>query len=338
MSSFVAKSSSSSAGNGLVATSDISAGQYVLQMAPDVIAPAWPCSMTELDEEEMAVVQLESGAGASFRPFHLPAGGCDDWMCGEVQALWLLAIRCALRSRFDRPMLMDQIFSLEDHCDRRPAESQRVIEVAAVKLSGALYAAGLLEQTPALFARLIGVLLTNVFGIRNGAAIGSQRLDVRAPTLAFSLSASLFNHSCNPNVHTDHLLQNGLISFRASQSIKTGEECFISCALPILLAYFPLEHVFFSLSILHPCLLDCVQTPVGIPQILPQRSPLTCGSVSCSAQSNSDAPASSAPTPSKPIAAEASCAASRAIAGGSICTKTTREQDRCGGSVSRVEL
>ena len=35
---------------------------------------------------------------------------------------------------------------------------------------------------------------------------------------------------------------------------------------------------------------------------------------------------------------EASCAASRAIAGGSICTKTTREQDRCGGGVSRVEL
>ena len=62
MSSVVAKSSSSSAGNGLVATSDISAGQHVLQIAPDVIAPAWPCSMTELDEEEKAVVQLESGA------------------------------------------------------------------------------------------------------------------------------------------------------------------------------------------------------------------------------------------------------------------------------------
>ena len=105
--------------------------------------------------------------------------------------------------------------------------------MAAVKLSGALYAAGLLEQAPALFARLIGVLLTNVFGIRNGAAIGSQRLDVRAPTLAFSLSASLFNHSCNPNVHTDHLLQNGLISFRASQSIKPGEEYFMCAAGPL---------------------------------------------------------------------------------------------------------
>ena len=67
----------------------------VAAVAPDVVAPAWPCSPEELSGEEMEVLQLEPGDGASFQPWQGP-DGCDDWMCGEVQAIWLLAIRSAL--------------------------------------------------------------------------------------------------------------------------------------------------------------------------------------------------------------------------------------------------
>jgi hypothetical protein len=172
-------------------------------------------------------VQREPGDGASFQSQRGP-DGCDAWVCGEVQAIWLLAIRCALKSRHE-PHFINGLFSLEDHCQIRPAASQRVVAEAAVRLSGALYAAGLLEQAEHWVARLLGCLLTNAFGVRGGAALGSSRLDVRAPTLAVSLSASLFNHDCDPNVHTDHLLVNGRLSFRALRPIAVGEECFISC-------------------------------------------------------------------------------------------------------------
>ena len=214
--------SASSAGNGLIATRAIGAGTTILQVAPDVVASAWPCSLEECTIEEVAVLRRERGDGASFH-----SSGCDEWMCGEAQALWLLAIRCALKARRS-PAFLAALFELEDHCQCRPAASQVVVAAAGVRLSGALYAAGLVEQTSVWFSRLFGVLLTNAFGVRGGAALGSQRLDVRAPMLALSLSASLFNHRCDPNVGTDHLLIDGVLSFRASQSIAVGDECFIS--------------------------------------------------------------------------------------------------------------
>lgn len=216
----------------------VAEGARVLAVRPDVWAPSWPCDAAELRAAEIATCQCDSGSGSSL----LSSAGelSESWLAGEIQALWLLAARTALLSR-EKPSLFAALLSLNHHSDVRPAAAQRVVRAAASRLAAALARGCSLELPAATLCKLFGVLLTNAFGIR--AAGETRRLDMRASSFALSLLASLFNHSCLPNVHTDFMLSkegvevsegssedcgSGLLIFRASRQLAGGEEALLS--------------------------------------------------------------------------------------------------------------
>lgn len=229
-------SAASSAGRGLMASRDVAPGETILTVTPEACAPAWPCDASELSALEVQVCRIDLGAGTTFLGDGSDAGAGEgvpseasdaEWVAGEVQAFWLLAIRCALLSR-TAPDVLAAMLLLEHHSDRRQPAAQRVIDRAAARFHVALQEGAGVEMGAATLAVLFGVLLTNSFGIRGTDQMGSQRLDVRAAMLAFSLHASLLNHACEPNARTDHRLVNGVLSFRATRPIKCGAECVIA--------------------------------------------------------------------------------------------------------------
>ena len=218
-------SAASCAGRGYIAARNIAQGESVLVATPEVIAPTWPCAASELSATELAVLEIDQGQGTSFCSGSETSAEAT-WVAGEVQALWLVAIRCALLRR-SSPRVWAALLELEHHGDRRSRPAQRIVEVAARRLSHAMEGTGV-EIAPAVSSALLGALLTNAFGVRSDAAAG-PRIDTRAPAVAVSCAAALFNHSCaSPSVHTDHRLINGALIFRAVRPMAAGEEALIS--------------------------------------------------------------------------------------------------------------
>ena len=113
----------------------------------------------------------------------------------------------------------------DDNATRRAAEQQALLRRVAAKLSSALHAAGETARTTDQLARMIGVLraaravgaasgwslqrsgpcvgvvVTNAFGTRGGDGGGGGAEEPAGYGLF--VRASLFNHSCAPNVHAD---------------------------------------------------------------------------------------------------------------------------------------
>ena len=242
----VRTSSDSLAGRGFVGRICIGQGDIVLQIKPEVYAPCWPCDVSELEEVERSVICNDTGAGETFVGSIDGAVVNDEalWTAGELQAHWLLAIRCALKlvppSSVPSPSppsataacTLTALLELEDHGEIRPAASQRAIRNAAERLSSALHRGASLTLAPPDAERLFGVLLTNSFGLRgSGDGTGMEGgLDMRPHALALSLTAAMFNHSCHPNVHTDHRVTgaDGVLTFRALRPIAEGTECTIA--------------------------------------------------------------------------------------------------------------
>lgn len=167
----VAPVASSSAGFGLVASRAISAGETVLRLRPDVSAPSWPCDASQLSPLESAVCRSDVGTGASFVENLSERTAEAAWAAGEVQALWLLAIRCALLGR-SKPALLAAMLQLESHCSVRPPHAQAVIVAAASRLTLALSDAADLVIPQDVAVRLMGVLLTKCVCARE---LGTQR-------------------------------------------------------------------------------------------------------------------------------------------------------------------
>lgn len=257
------------AGRGFAARRDIKEGEVVLRAPVQAWAPAWPCDASQMTDVEARVCGVDMGAGASFLASYGSGSGNDvdvaahahdaAWLAGEVQALWLLAIRCALLSR-DSPPTWAALRRLEHHADRRPAHLQRLVLGAAVRLSRALQLGADVVLPSAEVAALLGGLLTNAFGVR-GAEERARRLDMRPTALAVSLAASMFNHDCTPNIATDHRLLSGdaaskgsstgvaaagganpaeeaaafVLTFRAAACVPAGTACtiaYIACEEP----------------------------------------------------------------------------------------------------------
>ena len=245
-SDMVRTSSDSLAGRGFVGRMRIGQGDIVLQIKPEVYAPCWPCDVSELEGVERSVIRNDTGAGETFVGSIDGAVVNDEalWTAGELQAHWLLAIRCALKlvppSSVPSPSppsataacTLTALLELEDHGEIRPAASQRAIRNAAERLSSALHRGASLTLAPPDAERLFGVLLTNSFGLRgSGDGTGMEGgLDMRPHALALSLTAAMFNHSCHPNVHTDHRVTgaDGVLTFRALRPIAEGTECTIA--------------------------------------------------------------------------------------------------------------
>ena len=221
------------AGRGYAARRAVDVGEEVLRVRVTVWAPSWPCESTSLGGEEASVCKCDLGAGASLLASYGSDGGDSEaenaaWLAGELQSIWLLAIRCALLSRSE-PSSWAALKQLEHHATTRMPAAQRMVLGAAVRLSRALELGADLKLSPEELGALLGALLTNAFGIRAAGEERARRLDVRPSALAVSLAASLFNHSCEPNVITDHrLVDDGMLVFRAARRISAGEACFIA--------------------------------------------------------------------------------------------------------------
>jgi hypothetical protein len=138
--------------------------------------------------------------------------------------MWLLAIRAARISRTSPPVFA-ALIRLENHLADRPADARGVVHRAAAALSGALHKGANIDVPPPTLATLLGVLLTNAFGLRApGESVGDRRLDGYAHAFALSLNCSLFNHSCEPNVTTDFVINNyGQV--RAAECLGVPTEC-----------------------------------------------------------------------------------------------------------------
>ena len=221
-------------GRSFVASRTVSPAEVVLCVTPDASAPSWPCSLSELSLEERRAVQCESGSGGSF----LKASQRDEqslWLAAEVQNMWILSMRTALLTR-SRPSVFTSLLTLEDHLEDRLPTERQVILCAARRLQVALSSAAAIELSERTLASLIGILLTNAFGLRGRAGETEPArpvLDVRASWLAISLTAALFNHSCAPNVQTDFkLCANGMLRFYAIKQIDEGDECLICYVTP----------------------------------------------------------------------------------------------------------
>lgn len=225
------------AGRSLTTTRDVARGEVVLSVVPDAWAPRWPCDPSALSAHELATCRVDSGAGSSF----LPGIGREDgreaavlsWLGGELQSLWLLGIRAALLSR-SAPDAFASLLVLEDHLEDRSAAEERMLRAAGARLSRALEAGAGVRLAPTTLSSLLGVLLTNAFGLRalgedGRGGLGHRKVDSHAAAHAISATAALFNHSCEPNCLTDFCLDGaGALSFRAAQPIAEGLEACIS--------------------------------------------------------------------------------------------------------------
>ena len=188
----------SDAGRGYAARRAVDVGEDVLRTRVTVWAPCWPCESTALGRVEANVCKCDLGAGASLLASYGSAGGDSEaenaaWLAGELQSIWLLAIRCALLSRCE-PSSWAALKQLEHHATTRLPVAQRMVLAAAVRLSRALELGADLKLSPEELGALLGALLTNAFGIRAAGEERARRLDVRPSALAVSLAASLFNH------------------------------------------------------------------------------------------------------------------------------------------------
>lgn len=203
------------AGRGFMARRAIEVGEVVLRASVSAWAPSWPCDVSLLEDGEARVCRVDAGAGQSF--VARDADEAAAWLAGEVQSLWLLAIRCALLSA-TAPPLWAAVLCLEHHASARPPRLQRLITDAATRLARALGLAAGVQLTADSLVVLLGALLTNAFGAmhakdrmvdcmpeigppyraahRRGAQTTRTRLAVRqaCATLASALGASTSVH------------------------------------------------------------------------------------------------------------------------------------------------
>jgi hypothetical protein len=214
------------AGRSLACNHFVAAGEIVLQKRVEAKAPRWPCALALLTASEQAVVRLAGGEGHTFlgQDGEESASASASWVAYEIESMWLLAIRAARISRTSPPVFA-ALIRLENHLADRPADARGVVHRAAAALSGALHKGANIDVPPPTLATLLGVLLTNAFGLRApGESVGDRRLDGYAHAFALSLNCSLFNHSCEPNVTTDFVINNyGQV--RAAECLGVPTEC-----------------------------------------------------------------------------------------------------------------
>jgi len=179
-----------SRGRYYVARRDIAEAEVLLRVRPDVWAPAWPGdgeAVVSLSKRESAVIVCDAGFS-----------GAAQQALGIIAAGWLLLVRAAL---LPDEALEAVLRRCDDNATRRAAEQQALLRRVAAKLSSALHAAGETARTTDQLARLIGVVVTNAFGTRGGDGGGGGAEEPAGYGLF--VRASLFNHSCAPNVHAD---------------------------------------------------------------------------------------------------------------------------------------
>ena len=214
------------AGRSLACNHFVASGEIVLQKRMEAKAPRWPCALALLTASEQAVVRLAGGEGHTFlgKDGDESASESASWVAYEIESMWLLAIRAARISRTSPPVFA-ALIRLENHLADRPADARDVVHRAAAALSGALHKGANIDVPPPTLATLLGVLLTNAFGLRApGESVGDRRVDAYAHAFALSLTCSLFNHSCEPNVTTDFVINNyGQVS--AAECRGVPSEC-----------------------------------------------------------------------------------------------------------------
>jgi len=213
-----------------VAARTIAEGEIVLSAAADVWAPASnPLVETATSEAERVALRHPSVAEAEAA---IPAG------LGLLDSGWLLFVRALLRGGAGRASdgLGHAMQPLDANFGRWAPAQSAAIHLAALHLLAAVTPA--MADPPRLesMERLVGTVLTNAFGtsgIPTGeAATASAAASGGGEVAGFGLfsGASLFNHSCAPNVHVDHSLSRtpGQLSFRAEREIQAGAPVCIS--------------------------------------------------------------------------------------------------------------
>ena len=208
-------------GNHFVAARDVKAGEHlILGLCPEVAAPLWPCSRaehrasttSELDaEQEWAILRRAPGP----KP---PADDVDDEseVRRSTSAYWLLALRVARRALHE-PLYRQAVMALQ--CGPHAETDRAFLRGCGEMLSGGLSGALTADDC----AQLLGAIHLNTLGTR--ATLGGAMEGV-----CLSTRASLFNHSCDPNVHfhTGSPETDGAMTFRAMRPIAAGEACTIS--------------------------------------------------------------------------------------------------------------
>ena len=208
-------------GNHFVAARDVKAGEHlILGLCPEVAAPLWPCSRaehrasttSELDaEQEWAFLRRAPGP----KP---PADDVDDEseVRRSTSAYWLLALRVARRALHE-PLYRQAVMALQ--CGPHAESDRAFLRGCGEMLSGGLSGALTADDC----AQLLGAIHLNTLGTR--ATLGGAMEGV-----CLSTRASLFNHSCDPNVHfhTGSPETDGAMTFRAMRPIAAGEACTIS--------------------------------------------------------------------------------------------------------------
>ena len=181
---------------------DVAAGEVLLRLKPEATAPRWPHQRSEdLSTAEIATCQQD--AGGSLRVGALAEAGqrlqgtkrADDgststkaakgvdateeeltWLAAEVEALWLLAVRVGLLGS----SLLEAALCLEDHVADRPPAARSLLLHAGRRLSAALAAGARVALCADDATRLLGVLLTNAFGLRDAGGKVGRRIDSSA--------------------------------------------------------------------------------------------------------------------------------------------------------------
>ena len=127
------------------------------------------------------MVRVAAGEAQSFLgDDEASASEAASWVAYELESMWLLAIRAALISRTSPPVFA-ALLKLEDHVVDRTAEEREVVHRAAAVLSPALRQGWNIDVPPRTLGVLLGVLLTNAFGLRAaGESVGDRRIDAKS--------------------------------------------------------------------------------------------------------------------------------------------------------------
>ena len=184
--------SSREAGRYYVAARPIKQGETVLQARPEAWAPLWPCELSELSPRELSVMRADAGPNP---PSGEPATEEDEdgrEFVGSCSQYWLLAVRAALLSQDERAAFAD-ILTLEDHGKTRPPAQQSQLQQLGARMQRALRAGAGLEVDEASLVKILGAILTNAFGTRNGF-FGLAVSGGGADGVGLFSAASLFNH------------------------------------------------------------------------------------------------------------------------------------------------
>jgi hypothetical protein len=175
-----------------VAARPIKQGETVLYAHPEAWAPLWPCELSELSPRELNIMRADAGPNPpSGEPLTEEEEDDREFM-GSCSQNWLLAVRAALLLQDERTAFAN-LLTLADHGNTRPPAQQSQLRQLGARMQRALRAGAGLEVDEASLVKILGAILTNAFGTRNGF-FGLAVSGGGADGVGLFSAASLFNH------------------------------------------------------------------------------------------------------------------------------------------------